>query len=88
MKKQNSVIILLGSVHGSPTKTGVVEFTIRCYNTVDMLSEDANSNYACNIPRYKDREELEEILENLRSNISICWHGSGVDEVLKEEDSE
>ena len=88
MKKGNNVIILLGAVHGSPTATGIVEFTVKCYNTVDMLSKDPNSNYACNIPGYKDREDLEAILENLRSNIGICWHGEGVDQIMKEEDSE
>lgn len=31
-------------------------------------------------------EELEELLENLRSNIAICYHGVGIDKIVKEEE--
>jgi hypothetical protein len=34
----------------------------------------------------KENEELEELLENLRSNIYICYSGVGVDEIVKEEE--
>jgi hypothetical protein len=34
----------------------------------------------------KENEELEELLENLRSNISICYSGVGVDEIVLEEE--
>ena len=34
----------------------------------------------------KEYEENEELLENLRSNISICYHGVGVDRIIKEEE--
>jgi hypothetical protein len=34
----------------------------------------------------KENEEKEELLENLRENISICYRGVGVDSIVKEEE--
>jgi hypothetical protein len=32
-------------------------------------------------------DKKEEILGNLRENISICWHDAKIDQVIKEEDT-
>lgn len=88
MKKQNSVVILIGGVHGTSARPCVREFTVRIYNTVDLLpGAKPGEGLADSIPNYRGNDELEEYLENLRNNICICYHGFGVDAILKEEDS-
>ena len=84
-KPCNSVVVLLGRVHGASVVPCCVEMTIRCYNTIDMPT--GRSHYADNIKGYKTRSELEQILENLRDHLQTCYHIKGVDAVLKEEDT-
>ncbi len=84
-KPCNSVVALLGRVHGASAVPCCVEMTIRCYNTVDML--EGKSHYGDDIKGYASRSELEQILENLRDHLQTCYHIKRVDEVLKEEDS-
>jgi hypothetical protein len=35
---------------------------------------------------YKEAEALEELLENIRNNLCICYHGAGIDLIVKNED--
>jgi hypothetical protein len=86
-KQKNSVIVLLGAVKGASVVPCCVEFTVRCYNSVDMTRKDPQNSICEDIPGYLGRDELMDILSNLRSNIQVCWHGEGVSVVLKEEDS-
>jgi len=86
-KPGNSVVVLLGAVKGASAVPCCVEFTVRCYNSVDMVRKDPQNSISEDIPGYLARDELMDILGNLRSNIQVCWHGEGVGVVLKEEDS-
>jgi hypothetical protein len=87
MEKQNSVVVLLGRVHGASVVPCCVEMTIRCYNTVDMLSKEGRSHYADNIKGYLPRSDLEAILENLRSHLQTCYSIKNA-VVLKEEEAD
>jgi hypothetical protein len=86
-KQGNSIVILLGMVHGSPVVPCAVEMKIQIFNSIDLVSKTPQNNIAENIKGYLPRENLEELLNNLRNNISICYHGHGVDTIIKEEDS-
>ena len=87
MKKGNSVVVLLGRVHASSSNHDVREFSVRIYNMVDMLTHLRGEFNSDDTLGYLETEELEDILENLRNNISICYHGSGITSIIKEEDS-
>ena len=85
--KNNSVVLLLGGVHACSANHAIREFKVRIYNSVDLLPgacpQDHNDE---EIPGYKEAEALEELLGNLRSNISVCYHGVGIDVTLLEEE--
>ena len=84
-KPRNSVVVLLGRVHGATVVPCCVEMTIRCYNPIDMPT--GRSHYADNIKGYKTRSELEQILEGLREHLQTFNRIKGRYVVLKEEDS-
>jgi hypothetical protein len=86
-KSSNSIVISLGNVHLSRTAEHVVEMTIRVFNTLDTTGPGPHNHLADGTPGYLPASELEEIMENLRSNIQVCWHGEKVDRVIKEGES-
>jgi hypothetical protein len=58
--------------------------TLGCVHA--MVANHDIREFKVQISGPKENEELEELLENLRSNISICYHGVGVDSIIKEEE--
>lgn len=76
----------LGRVHGCSTNHDVREFSVRIHNSVDMLPHAQGEFNDEDTPGYKEADVLEELLENLRNNICICYHGEGIDLIMKEED--
>lgn len=87
-KPSNVVIISLGKIHRCSADPCIREFTVKIYNTIDLLpGMDGGSRIADGVPGYLSNTVLEETLENLRESIRIMWHSPRVDQVLKEENS-
>ena len=84
--KKNSVILLLGRVNAASANHDIREFSIRIYNSVDMLPHTQGEFNSDEVKDYAENETLEKILENLRDNIQVCYHAHGVTETIKEEE--
>lgn len=84
--KKSSGLVSLGRVHGCSTNHDVREFTVSIYNSVDMLPHTQGEFNDEDTSGYKEAEALEELLENIRNNLCICYHGAGIDLIVKNED--
>jgi len=64
--KQNSIILEIGRVHHSPAQPWKTQFMITVHNSIDDIKSYPNNNSE-EQPDYKEAEELEVILENIRT---------------------
>ena len=82
-ERKSRVDLVLGNVRscsGNPLKR---EFTVQIFNSLDMEEREYHIAEG-GIMGFKTNTELEDMLENLRQNIKICYHGEQVDEVVLE----
>lgn len=86
-KPENSVMCVLGRVHADSVNHDVRQFTICLYNSVDILKHVNGEFNDENTPGYLETEGLEEILENIRAHLTICYHHKRITVMVKEEES-
>ena len=67
----NKIILEIGQVHRSPAHPWKQQFLINIHNSVDDTKTFPNNNSE-DIKNYKEAEELDVILENIRTYL-LTW---------------
>ena len=62
----NKIILQIGRVHQNPAQPWKQQFTINVHNSVDNIKTYPNNNSE-DIQNYRETDELDGILENIRT---------------------